>query len=178
MASAFGHAFAAFGIGKVYQSKKATAWFWALSVFCSIIPDIDAIGFKLGVPYNSTFGHRGFTHSIFFAAITGIVAAWLFNKLSKAGKDFWNKAVYFFIVTLSHPLLDACTTGGLGVAFFSPFSNHRYFFPFHPIKVSPIGVNIFFSKWGLRVLLSEFIWIGIPVIALVAITKWVRKRAH
>jgi len=84
-------------------------------------------------------------------------------------------AFYFFVVTLSHPLLDACTTGGLGVAFFSPFSNHRYFFPFHPIKVSPIAVNSFFSDWGLRVLLSEALWIGLPTLIVVLIASYIRR---
>nr|HRC76832.1 rhodanese-like domain-containing protein [Kouleothrix sp.] len=32
-----------------------------------------------------------------------------------------------------HGVLDAMTDGGLGVAFFAPFSATRYFFPFRPI---------------------------------------------
>lgn len=30
----------------------------------TILPDIDVVAFGLGIPYGSTFGHRGFTHSI------------------------------------------------------------------------------------------------------------------
>lgn len=33
------------------------------------------------------------------------------------------------------------TDGGLGVAFFSPFDNKRYFLPWRPIRVSPISVT-------------------------------------
>jgi inner membrane protein len=29
--------------------------------------------------------------------------------------------------------------------------------------VSPIGITQFFSEWGMSVLLSEVLWIGIPV---------------
>ena len=56
------------------------------------------------------------------------------------------------------------TTGGKGVGFFIPFDNSRYFFPFRPIKVSPIGVKEFFSEWGINVIWSELKYIGIPCI--------------
>jgi hypothetical protein len=36
---------------------------------------------------------------------------------------------HFSFVTASHGMLDAMTDGGLGVAFFAPFDNARYFFP-------------------------------------------------
>jgi len=179
VASAFGHACAALTMGNVYSRKKPAFLFWVLSVVCAIIPDADIIGFKFGIAYGSTFGHRGFTHSIVFALLMGFIASWIFLALtSTSKKDKWKFIIYFFLVTLSHPLLDACTTGGLGVAFFSPFSNHRYFFPFHPIKVSPIAVNSFFSEWGLKVLLSEFIWIGLPSLAITLVTYFIRKRRN
>jgi len=54
----------------------------------------------------------------------------------------------------SHPLLDALTDGGLGVALLWPFSAERFFFPWRPIPVSPIGVG-FFSLRGIRVALAE-----------------------
>src|SRR5678815_3579050 len=69
--------------------------------------------------------------------------------------------VRFTPVTASHGLLDALTNGGRGIGFFAPFSNHRYFFPWRPIQVSPIGVG-FFSPRGLRVLASEAGWIWVP----------------
>ena len=70
--------------------------------------------------------------------------------------------LYFFFCTASHGLLDAMTNGGLGVAFFSPFDTTRYFFPVRPILVSPIGVSEFFSEYGVRILVSEAIWIWLP----------------
>jgi inner membrane protein len=62
----------------------------------------------------------------------------------------------------SHGLLDALTDGGLGVAFLSPLSNHRYFLPWHPIAVSPLDVDLIFSAWGLRVLRSEVLCVWLP----------------
>src|SRR4029077_7470776 len=85
--------------------------------------------------------------------------------------------IYLFLATASHGLLDAMTDGGLGVAFFSPFDNHRYFLPWTPIRVSPIGAGRFFTHRGLEVLRSELLWIWLPA-ALLALSVWlIRRRA-
>jgi inner membrane protein len=72
--------------------------------------------------------------------------------------------------------LDAMTDGGLGIALLSPFDNHRYFFPWTPIVVSPIGLRGFFSNWGLRVMISEITYVWAPLlICLFAIRLTLRK---
>jgi inner membrane protein len=86
------------------------------------------------------------------------------------------KWFYFFIATASHPVLDAMTSGGLGVAFFAPFENSRYFFPFRPIAVSPISVSGFFSNRGWTVFKSEFTWIWIPCFILIGILSFLKKK--
>ncbi len=78
--------------------------------------------------------------------------------------------------TASHSILDAMTTGGKGVAFFSPFNNTRFFFPWRPIKVSPLGIMKFFSERGLKVIYSELIWIGIPSALYIIITSLVKSK--
>ena len=90
----------------------------------------------------------------------------------ESGVGSWSLGVlwvYFAAITASHGLLDALTNGGRGIAFFAPFSNHRFFFPWRPIQVSPIGVG-FFSARGFAVLQSELRWILLPsvIIALLA----------
>jgi inner membrane protein len=60
--------------------------------------------------------------------------------------------------------LDAMTDGGLGIALLSPFDNHRYFFPWTPIVVSPIGLRGFFSHWGLMVMISEITYVWAPLL--------------
>lgn len=67
------------------------------------------------------------------------------------------------------------TSGGLGVAFFSPLNNERYFFPWRPIKVSPIGASSFFSEWGIKVIKSEAIWIEIPCTVYIIVMKIIRR---
>jgi inner membrane protein len=94
--------------------------------------------------------------------------------------SFWSRqygvlVIYFGLVTMSHGFLDALTDGGLGIAFFVPFDATRYFFPWRPVAVSPIGINQFFSPWGLSVLLTEGIWIGIPVCLWLGMLKVVRR---
>jgi inner membrane protein len=74
------------------------------------------------------------------------------------------------LCTMSHAVLDAFTDGGLGVAFFAPFSNERYFFPFTPIRVSPIGAG-FFSPRGMETLRNELLWVWAPCVAIALLGK-------
>lgn len=133
---------------------------------CSIIPDLDVAGFSLGIEYGDMFGHRGFTHSVSFAAaLAALTTAAFFHDNSGYLVIF----IFLFLSTLSHPLLDALTDGGLGVGFFAPFTNRRYFFPYRPIRVSPISLSGFFSPRGREVLLSEARWVWLPSSALFAL---------
>jgi hypothetical protein len=56
----------------------------------------------------------------------------------------------------SHALLDTMTDGGLGCALLWPFDLTRYFAPWRPIPVAPIGVD-FFSVDGAGVALAELV---------------------
>lgn len=176
MASAFGHAFAAIAIGKSFAKDTATRNFFILGVICSILPDADVISFALGISYESFWGHRGFTHSLLFAILLGIIVTALFYGKLLDTKKGLSYILFFTLCTASHGLLDALTSGGLGVAFFSPFDNERYFLPWRPIKVSPIGLGNFFSEWGLQVLLSELIWIGIPGAFFIFLTHLLKRK--
>jgi inner membrane protein len=138
----------------------------AVACAVSVLPDIDAFGFIAGVPYGHPFGHRGFTHSLFFAFVVALVGAAFGRRVGVLPSLAF---VILFVSAASHGILDAMTTGGLGVAFFSPFSNARYFLPWRVILVSPIGVGSFFSSWGLRVLRSELLWIWTPALVFAAV---------
>src|ERR1017187_8073225 len=95
-------------------------------VVASIVPDFDVLGFQLGVPYGSAFGHRGFTHSLAFAfglAILGSLA-WRWLRAS-AGVTF----LFLFADAASYGVLDSFTNGGSGVAFLWPWSAERVFSP-------------------------------------------------
>jgi inner membrane protein len=175
MASVFSHAVAALGIGACFYRPGTPKRVWATGALCSVIPDIDVIGFHFGIHYGDFWGHRGFTHSLLFAALLASLVVLLAFRRAVSGLSRFALWTYFFLATASHGLLDAMTDGGLGVAFFSPFNNTRYFLPWRPIRVSPIGVSSFFTHRGLEVAQSELLWIWLPVALLIA-SAWIIRR--
>jgi inner membrane protein len=74
MASLISHAVAALGIGTIFAKPGVPYRVWIIGVACSVIPDADVIGFRLGVHYGDFWGHRGFTHSLLFSAIIASLA--------------------------------------------------------------------------------------------------------
>ena len=177
MASIISHAVAAIGIGAAFYKPGISRRVWFLGSACSIVPDVDVVGFHFGVHYQDLWGHRGFTHSLLFAALLAwlVVALGLGNDAGSNRKLLW---LYFFLATASHGLLDALTNGGLGVAFFSPFDTTRYFLPWRPILVSPIGVAPFFSPRGLAILQSEFVWVWLPSALLAVLACLLRSSSR
>lgn len=163
------HAVAAVALIVAFPEQAVPRRLALLGAACSMVPDIDVVGFRFGVHYADLLGHRGLTHSLAFAA-TFALAALLAAPRAHRGR-VW---LYLFLATASHGLLDAFTNGGLGVAFFSPFDTTRYFFSFTPIAVSPIGAR-FFSARGVSVLLSEFQWVWLPSIAF-AVAAFLLRR--
>lgn len=142
-------------------------WTWALLlVTLSLLPDVDVLAFSLGIPYGAPFGHRGAIHSVVFAlsfaAIVGVTAP----AVRLPGLRI---AVAAAAVISSHGLLDTLTDGGKGIALLWPFSNHRYFAPWRPIPVAPIGARLF-SPAGLRLMAYEAV-LFMPVF-LVAAWPW------
>jgi inner membrane protein len=169
MASIFGHGLVAYTASKVIDSKSNKLLLF-LAIGSAILPDLDVLAFNFGISYGHPFGHRGFTHSIVFALVWSALLSVLFGKTRKL-----IFSIVLFLSTISHGVLDAMTSGGKGVGFFIPFDNSRYFFPFREIKVSPIGIGEFFSEWGIKVILSELKYIGIPCFIVLIVVSIVRK---
>ena len=124
--------------------------FWSL---LSFLPDADVVGFGLGVRYADEWGHRGATHSFVFSLALGAVIG---LAAPRFGRPALRTGVFASLVLASHALLDTLTNGGLGCALFWPFDLTRYFAPWNPIPVSPIGLN-FFSPYGMFVAASELL---------------------
>lgn len=165
MPTIFTHEFAALVGGKIFSGKSEKPKFYILSALAAIIPDADVIAFRFGIPYGAMLGHRGFSHSILFAPIfAAIIMFAAFREKVFGSKEWFKYFAFFFFATLSHGLLDALTNGGLGVGFFIPFDDTRYFFPFRPVEVSPIGISRFLDGSAFHVLASEFLWIWLPLI--------------
>lgn len=172
MASVFGHIAASTAIGYAFFPKQVRPATLLLAGFCAFLPDLDVISFRFGVSYASIWGHRGWTHSACFTLLIGCFLGWAGFRRAP---DVHKIALWCALAALSHPLLDMMTTGGLGCALWWPLSAERLFFPLRPILVSPLSAGAFFSAWGLKVLGSEVIWIGLPGLALVAVSHFLRR---
>ena len=133
-------------------------------VLLTVLPDLDVIAFKFGIPYSHMFGHRGISHSILLAFIASILFA-VMNKQEGLGQNLlvWG---YLFICGMSHGLLDAATNGGLGIGLLLPFSAKRFFFPYRPIEVSTLSISRFFNGQGGFVLHNEMLYVWLPAIGL------------
>ena len=178
MASLFSDTVAALSIGSCFYRPGRAKPVLATGALCSVFPDLDVIGFRFGIRYGDFWGHRGFTHSLVFAALLAGAIATLGFRNNATGLSRFSLWTYFFLATASHGLLDAMTDGGLGVAFFSPFNNRRHFLPWTPVRVSPIGVERVFSERGLAVLQSELLWIWLPAALFVALVLFIRRRGE
>ncbi len=144
-----------FGLGRNIIPPRLIA----AGVAASVIPDLDVLAFRLNVAYSSDYGHRGFSHSLAFAAVLGflavLIAPWLRAK----------RLTSFLFVLVSaawHGLLDMLTNGGLGVALLWPYASERMFFPWQVIQVSPLSLWQFLGLKGWRVIASELLWVWLP----------------
>ena len=178
MPSVFAHAIAGAAIGSVTVGGRSRAILWGLGAMCAVAPDLDVISLLLGVPYRHVLGHRGLSHSLFGAAVLAFAVTAVVRRtmpVSPSAPRLW---VCFFLATASHGLLDAMTNGGLGVAFFAPFSDARYFLPWRPIFVSPISLTAFLSYYGLTVMWSELGWVWLPSALVFLASLALRRRGR
>jgi inner membrane protein len=153
--ASLGHIVVGMAVARVYSRDAvrtgptvAAMLFWAA---LSFLPDADVIGFGLGVRYEDPWGHRGATHSLVFSlalgAAIGVLAPWFGHRALRTG-------MMATLVVASHALLDTLTDGGLGCALFWPFDLTRYFAPWTPLPVSPIGLG-YLSQYGAYVAAVE-----------------------
>jgi inner membrane protein len=173
MASVFAHAVVGAALWPYFRTERLPRRAWVAGALLAAVPDVDVLGFGFGIAYGDPLGHRGLTHSLLFAALIGAVAALaLTGRAGHRSVERGRLWAYLALATASHGVLDAMTTGGLGVAFLAPFDDVRYFFPWRPIAVSPIGVRPFLSERGAAVLANEALWVGLPA----ALLSWIGAR--
>ena len=175
MPSLISHAVVGLAAGVAVSAKHSQESLVLLCIISSTFPDIDGIAFALGIPYKSLLGHRGFFHSIPFAFLLSTIIVHIGFPHVKIFSHLWFYwQTIFFCISLSHSILDAMTEGGMGVAFFSPFSNKRYLLPWKPMIACPLRIEDFFSEWGKIVAKSEFLWVWLPSFILIFISLWLK----
>ena len=162
MPTVFTHAVVGYAAGCAAAGRcRVHARILVAGALLPVIPDLDVfVARAFGFSYGHPLGHRGFSHTLAFALILGVLAAVACRRdavIVPGGVG--GLGLLFTAIAASHGLLDALTDGGMGIPFFMPFDNARYFFPVRPIPVSPIRVSAFFSDWGLEVLQGEVLLI-------------------
>jgi inner membrane protein len=147
--------------GSVVAPRPLIRPFLIIGAACAMLPDIDAIGRPF---YGETGdlqtlgGHRGFTHSLAFAALLGLIAASVTLFDSRWRGYRLRFGIFIAFATAAHGALDALTSIGARtspVQFFSPFSVQGYTASRHPIR-GPFS-ELFLCLIPL-VLLTRFIW--------------------
>ncbi|TGL63211.1 metal-dependent hydrolase [Leptospira sarikeiensis] len=172
MATIFSHPAVPISLFFLFGKKKIPLLLASFGILFSILPDFDVVAFKFGIPYESDWGHRGFTHSILFALGMSFLVAFFRTKLKTSWAIIF---LFLFISAISHGILDAMTTGGLGVGFLIPWTSERYFFEYRPIRVSPISPKNFFTERGWVVIQSELLFIWLPAVLISTIGILTRK---
>ncbi|MFA5793706.1 MAG: metal-dependent hydrolase [Candidatus Brocadiia bacterium] len=163
-----GYVVASLGSGYVPAERRHSYGVTVMAL--SVLPDADAL-FMKWIPYGNMLGHRGLSHSLVFAGLLALAAVFILRDVRRNFPGgVWGLFGLFWIAFAMHGVLDALTNGGLGVGFFIPFDNSRFFFPIHPIPVSPIGIGTLLHLWwSIECFAAEFLmlWtIGLGVIIL------------
>lgn len=156
--ASIGHVVVGLAASRFSRRRGATSWTpFGVAVLwsgLSLLPDADVFGFRLGVHYEDPWGHRGATHSLLFAAVVAVIAL-VVAKATRLPAALRTTLITLGVVS-SHSVLDTLTDGGLGCALLWPFSDERFFAPWRPLPVAPIG-GAFLSGEGLRVAAVELI---------------------
>ena len=176
MPTAFTHAFAAAALTSLAPRGAATLKLLLVAGALAVLPDVDVAAFRLKIDYDHPLGHRGFTHSLLFALLAGFLAlAIFFRERTPGTRAWWLTGSLLSFCAASHGLLDAFTDAGLGVGFFIPFDDGRYFFPWRPLATSPLGVSAFLGGPAVSILWNEVRWVWLPVAAVAALVHGVRR---
>jgi inner membrane protein len=152
-----GHIAVGLAAARAYDTRRGPRW-TAVAAWSALamLPDLDVVGFALGVHYGEPWGHRGAAHSLLMAAALGVALTAIARR---RGQPLGRTALFTITVLASHGLLDTMTDGGLGCALLWPFSLTRYFAPWRPIPVAPIGLD-FLSPYGATVSAIELALFG------------------
>lgn len=112
-------------VGEAVAGKQLgiKAAFWG--AIAGTIPDLDVFLRSFYNPLDAALVHRGFSHSLLFAVLAGLVFAYLFNRWNKNKLGFQKWFIFWFLGIVTHPLLDIFTN--YGTQFFYPFSTRITF---------------------------------------------------
>jgi inner membrane protein len=179
MPTVFSHAVVGLAIAAAAPPPEARTRLAVAAAVCAVVPDLDVVTLSMGVRWGHVLGHRGLSHSLLFAAVLAALVVALAFRGRARGRGYLRLWLVLFAATASHGILDAMTDGGIGIAFLAPWDRTRYFLPWRPLPVSPIGIGRFFGARGLDIMRAEvmLIWIPTAVVLLAVLgSRWRRRR--
>lgn len=140
MPSSLSHAMVAVTVGSLVAPRELLRPFLIIGATCAVLPDIDAIGrpfYGVAGDLQTVGGHRGFTHSITFAALLGVVVSSVTLVDPRSRGQRLRLGLFVAVVTALHGVLDLFTSIGAltsPVQFLSPFSSRGFAMSRHPIN--------------------------------------------
>lgn len=127
-------------VGEAVLGKKIGNKAMVLGAIAGTIPDLDVLSSHFTDTVTALEIHRGFTHSIFFAVVFGLLFGWLLSLWDKrATLKEWSW--FWFLCFVTHPLLDSHTTWGTQL--FWPLDirlAHKNIFVIDPLYTLPFLV--------------------------------------
>ncbi|WP_347373274.1 metal-dependent hydrolase [Aequorivita sp. Q41] len=137
-------------VGEAVLGKKIGNKAMVLGAIAGTIPDLDVIATNFTDTVSALEIHRGFTHSIVFAVVFGLLFGWLLSLWDKrASVKEWSW--FWFLCFVTHPLLDAHTTWGTQL--FWPFDlrlAYKNIFVIDPLYTLPFLVFLLLAMFQKR----------------------------
>ncbi|HEY0712777.1 MAG TPA: metal-dependent hydrolase [Polyangia bacterium] len=154
--ASIGHIAVGLLIGRAVETRSTRERLVTMGLFggMGLLPDADAVLVAAGSDYHGDFGHRGFSHSLLFAASVAAVTYLVSRRWGTKPKF---TALLAFLAVASHGLMDAMTYRTRGIPFFWPLTDERFTLPWRPIPPAPFGGH-FLSQRGLDVMGIEMIY--------------------
>jgi inner membrane protein len=126
-----------------------------IGAIAGAVPDLDVLIQSEHDPLLSLEYHRHFSHSLFMVPVIGCLVALVYKGLLRSrAPDLLTCGLYAIMGTLSHGLLDACTS--YGTRLYWPFSQYR-------------------ESWDLISIIDPLFTLPMLLLLLVA---FIRKRVH
>ncbi len=178
MASSIGHGLVGWAFGVAADPNRASRRFSVACAAAGVAPDLDVLlHFLPGSTYAALGGHRGITHSLFFAAVVGAAISLIAFRRSELSRvRVWMGLAG---ALASHDVLDMLTSYGGGVTLFAPFSWEVVTFSWHPLDpdAAARAASTAWGQLGLAVG-NEVLWVWLPALAVVAVVSLRRLRGH
>ncbi len=178
MATSIGHGLAGWALGAATDPERTSRRFATACAAAAVIPDLDVLlRFLPGSTYAALGGHRGITHSLFFAVVAGAVIALIAFRRSELPRlRAW---VGLAGALASHDVLDMLTSYGEGVTLFAPFSWRVVTLPWHPLDPDA-AAHAASTAWGQVGLAvgNEALWVWLPALAVVVAVRVFRRHVE